>query len=92
MLSHDIIKQLAELSKIEFTDVELDKITADMTDIIKLMDKVRDFNTNTHTHISDTVDYKNLRADNFKPSSPSEEIIKNAKKVTGNSFTVPKVV
>ena len=36
MFNSDLTKHLAELSKLEFTDEELEQMTADMTNIIKL--------------------------------------------------------
>ncbi|MBQ8300747.1 MAG: Asp-tRNA(Asn)/Glu-tRNA(Gln) amidotransferase subunit GatC [Clostridia bacterium] len=91
-MNTDMIKRLAELSKISFTDEEMDKLASDMNDIIAVMDKVCDFNTATPMDTSTSVNYTDLRADIHKPSCPTEEIIKNAKKVAGNIFTVPKVV
>ena len=81
MFNSDLTKHLAELSKLEFTDEELEQMTADMTNIIAIMDKVLD-----------AVDYKDLRADEHRNSYPTEEIVKNAKNVKNNSFVVPKVV
>ena len=40
MFNSDLTKHLAELSKLEFTDEELEQMTADMTNIIAIMDKV----------------------------------------------------
>ena len=91
-MNADTIKNLAKLSKINFTEEELDKMTSDMDNIITLMEKVRDFNTDTPVDTLNPVVFRDLRKDTHQPSSPTEEIIKNAKKVTGNSFTVPKVV
>ena len=40
MFNSDLTKHLAELSKISFTDDELETMTEDMTSIIAVMDKV----------------------------------------------------
>ena len=45
MFNSDLTKHLAELSKLEFTDEELEQMTADMTNIIAIMDKVCEFDT-----------------------------------------------
>lgn len=91
-MNTDIIKQLAEISKINFTDAETDKLASDINDIIAIMDKVHDFNATLPAYTATAVNYTDLRADVYKPSCPTEEIIKNAKRLTSNSFTVPKVV
>mgnify|MGYP001175303587 CR=1 FL=1 len=78
--------------KLEFTDEELEQMTADMTNIIAIMDKVCEFDTSKPAYALDAVDYKDLRADEHRNSYPTEEIVKNAKNVKNNSFVVPKVV
>ena len=45
MFNSDLTKHLAELSKLELTDEELEQMTADMTNIIAIMDKVCEFDT-----------------------------------------------
>ena len=85
MFNSDLTKHLAELSKLEFTDEELEQMTADM-------DKVCEFDTSKPAYALDAVDYKDLRADEHRNSYPTEEIVKNAKNVKNNSFVVPKVV
>lgn len=92
MFNSELTKHLAELSKIEFTDSELEQMTADMTNIIALMDKVCDFDSSKPAYALDAVAYSNLRPDIPKGSYPTEKIISNAKNVKNNSFVVPKVV
>ena len=80
MFDAKLTAHLADLSKIAFTEEELEKMTDDMTDIIALMDKVN------------AEEYMNLREDRAEKSFETEKIIKNAKNVKNNSFVVPKVV
>ena len=92
MFDINLTRHLAELSKIEFNDDELNKMTEDMTDIINLMDKVREFDSSKKPYALDAVDYDHLRRDDFRNSYPTEDVIKNAKNSKNNSFVVPKVV
>lgn len=92
MVDLSLTKYLADLSKIEFTDEELEKMTEDMKGIIGLMDKVCDFDASKETYVLDSVEYKNLRNDKSEESFPTDKIISNAKNVKNNSFVVPKVV
>lgn len=92
MFNSDLTKHLAELSKIKFTDDELEQMTADMTSIIAVMDKVCGFDVSKKPYALDAVDYNDLLDDKHKNSYPTEEIIANAKNVKNNSFVVPKVV
>lgn len=92
MIDIELTKHLAELSKIEFNQEELEKMTADMKDIINLMDKVCEFDSSKEPYALDAVKYKDLRADKHAPSYPTDKITRNAKNVKNNSFVVPKVV
>lgn len=92
MFDSELTKHLARLSKIKFTDDELNKMTDDMTDIIALMDKVCEFKNPVNPYTLDAVDYNNLRKDTHLDSCPPEDITRNAKNVKNNSFVVPKVV
>lgn len=92
MFDIELTRHLAELSKIEFTEEELEKMTADMTDITALMDKVCQFDTSVEPYALEAVKHTNLRGDRHAPSYPTEKIVENAKIVKNNSFVVPKVV
>lgn len=92
MFDEKLTAHLAELSKLEFNDEELARMTQDMTDIIALMDKVCDFDASVKPYTLDSVDYRDLRKDDYSESYPNEKILENAANVKNNSFVVPKVV
>lgn len=92
MFDVEMTKHLAELSKLVFDDDELEKVTAEMSDIINLMDKVQEIDPSAETYALPAVEYKDLRTDNARESLETEKIIKNAKAVKDNAFAVPKVV
>lgn len=92
MFDLNLAKHLAELSKIEFTEKEIEEITCDMTDIISLMDKVRLFDESKDIFKQSVITSNELRADCSSASLPTEEILSNAKTTIRNSFIVPKVV
>lgn len=92
MVDLELTKYLAELSKIEFTEEELENMTKDMIDIINLMDKVQEIDPNGETYALDAVSYDDLRNDTIKESFKTEKVLKNAKAVKEDSFVVPKVV
>ena len=85
-------RHLAELSKLNFNDSELEQMTHDMSDIIALMDKVCEFDPSVKPYALDSVAYEDLRTDNHNPSSGAAVITGNAKSVKNDSFVVPKVV
>lgn len=92
MFDINLTKHLAELSKLKFSDAEFKKITGEMSDIIELMDRVKEVDFLVPTHTISAVNYDNLRTDEAYKSYDTSEIIKNAKAVKNSAFTVPKVV
>ena len=92
MFDVEMTKHLAELSKLTFTEEELKKATAEMTDIIALMDRVKETDPTLETYALPAVEYKDLRDDISRESLDTDKIVKNAKAVKDNAFAVPKVV
>lgn len=88
----EMVKYLAELGKLEFTDEELKKASEDMTSIIELMDTVKEIDV-TYDPILDNknVYLNDLRTDEKAESLETSKILQNAKNQQ-NCFVVPKVV
>ena len=87
-----MVKYLAELGKLEFSDEELKTKAEEMTDIINLMDTVKEIDI-TYDALKDNHDvYLNdLREDVVKDSLETEKVLQNAVN-SNNCFVVPKVV
>ena len=88
----EMVKYLAQLGKLEFSDEELAVKADEMTDIINLMDTVKEiditydaFKDNHNVYIND------LREDVIKESMKTEKVLQNAVN-SNNCFVVPKVV
>lgn len=92
MFDLDLTAHLAELSKLSFTDDELITMANQMSDIIALMDKVKEIDSELPTYAIDAVEYNDLRRDEIKDSFDTEKILENAKNKKNSSFVVPKVV
>lgn len=87
-----MVKYLAELGKLEFSDDELAKKADEMTDIINLMDTVKEIDI-TYDALKDNHDVyiNDLREDAVMQSLDTEKILQNAVN-SNNCFVVPKVV
>jgi len=87
-----MVSYLSKLGKLSFTDDELEKIAADMTSIIEIMDTVKEVDI-TYDALADNhnVYLNDLREDVSAPSMDTEKILSNAKN-SNNCFVVPKVV
>lgn len=88
----EMVKYLAELGKLEFSDDELAKKADEMTDIINLMDTVKEIDI-TYDALKDNHDVyiNDLRGDVVKQSLATEKVLQNAVN-SNNCFVVPKVV
>ncbi len=92
MIDTKVTKHLADLSRLTFNDEQLKSVTAEMSAIIELMDKVCDFNNNTDAYTPEQKNFNSLRPDESENSFNREDVVKNAKSVKNGCFVVPKVV
>ncbi len=92
MFTKEQISQLAELSKIKFTNEELKSMADDMTDIVALMDKIKSFKEENIEEKAFVCEYKFLRKDEVKKSLDKEDVLKNSKNVEKSGFVIPKIV
>lgn len=92
MVDKKLIAHLADLSMLALTEEELAKMSADMADIIEIMDAVKETDCWISSFNLNETDFDNLREDMAERSFPTERILQNAKGRRDNTFTVPKVV
>lgn len=91
-MEREMVAYLARLGRLSFTDEELERAAADMTNIIEIMDTVKEIDI-TYDPLKDNknVYLKDLRKDEPKPSLATEKLLQNAVS-RENCFVVPKVV
>ncbi len=87
-----MVSYLSELGKLEFSDKDLERIAHEMTDIINLMDTIKEIDVTYDALLDNKNMYLNdLRKDKKEPSMSTEKILSNSVN-TNNCFVVPKVV
>ncbi len=87
-----MIAYLAELGKLHFTPEEMEKMAIEMTNIIEIMDTVKEIDVEYDALADNKNIYLNdLREDVKADSFPTEKILQNAVN-DENCFVVPKVV
>ena len=91
MVSTELMMHLADLSKLHFSKAELERLSKDLSDIIALMDEVKQFNGNPNQN-ENIRSFLEQRPDRAGESFPREEILNNAKGRAETFFSVPKVV
>jgi aspartyl-tRNA(Asn)/glutamyl-tRNA(Gln) amidotransferase subunit C len=92
-INDETIDRIAKLSRLEFTAEEKAKLKVDMGNILNLVDKLNELNTNgVEPLIHITEGYNVLREDVVKVEITKEEALLNAPKKDSDYFKVPKVV
>jgi aspartyl-tRNA(Asn)/glutamyl-tRNA(Gln) amidotransferase subunit C len=92
-LNRATTEKLAELSKLKFSDQELDSIQQDLQQMIGFIEKLNEVDTTNVaplTHIG--TEGNLLREDEVKGSVDNNTALKNAPAPEGDFFTVPKVI
>ncbi len=77
-MNREEVVHIAEISKLEFTDEELDTFAVDFSDTMDLIDRIKNIDTSkvkATFHVNDTVN--NFREDVVEKSLPPEEALKN---------------
>lgn len=92
-VSKEEVKHLAKLSKLKFSDVELEKFTSDISNIVEFANQLDKINVDEVKPTAHILDLKNvLRKDEIKPSFNREEMLKNAPSKDAGCISVPKVM
>ncbi len=87
-----MVSYLSELGKLQFSEQELEKVAHEMTDIINLMDTIKDIDVTYDALLDNKNVYLNdLRKDISEKSMDTQSILNNATH-SNNCFVVPKIV
>jgi aspartyl-tRNA(Asn)/glutamyl-tRNA(Gln) amidotransferase subunit C len=92
-VDNKLVGHLAHLSRLNVAPEKMDKLVADMQDLVGFVEKLNELDT-TGTeplmHMGDA--YNVLRKDEVKGSISREAALKNAPDADGTFFKVPKVI
>jgi aspartyl-tRNA(Asn)/glutamyl-tRNA(Gln) amidotransferase subunit C len=92
-LTKETVERLAELSKLEFNDVEKTELVNDLNRIIGFIEKLNELDTDGVEPLIYLSEEKNvLRPDEVQQEISHEEILQNAPKKDSDYFRVPKVL
>jgi aspartyl-tRNA(Asn)/glutamyl-tRNA(Gln) amidotransferase subunit C len=92
-LSSQEVEYVAHLARLEITDKEKDKFTAQLNDILLYIDKLNELNTKGVEPMSHAIAVTNaFREDNIMDSIGTEKSLANAPDARGEFFRVPKVI
>jgi aspartyl-tRNA(Asn)/glutamyl-tRNA(Gln) amidotransferase subunit C len=92
-LSSQEVEYVAHLARLEITDKEKDKFTAQLNDILLYIDKLNELNTKGVEPMSHAIAVTNaFREDNIVDSIGTKKSLANAPDARGEFFRVPKVI
>jgi aspartyl-tRNA(Asn)/glutamyl-tRNA(Gln) amidotransferase subunit C len=87
------VEHIAGLARLELTEDEKGKLTAQLNSILAYMEQLNKLDTTAVEPLSHVIDLSNVfREDIVKPGLETEEALGNAPARTEKFFKVPKVV
>lgn len=93
MLSKEDVLKIAALSKLEFSENEIEKFRVDLNKIFDHMEELNSVDTSEIEPLFNVLDLKDvLRKDVVKDSGIKKEILENAPNSDEEFIIVPKVV
>ena len=92
-IQKDEVTHVAHLARLEFTEAETEKFTAQLNNILIYMDMLNRADTTGVEPMTHAIAQKNaFREDLVKESLSREATLANAPDVRGDFFRVPKVI
>ena len=92
-LDKNMVKRIADLSKLEFTSDETTAILKDMNQMLEFIDQLKELDTtNIEPLIHMTEDENVLREDDAISGASQQEALKNAPSKDSTYFKIPKVL
>ena len=93
MLSKEDVLKIAALSKLEFSENEIEKFRVDLNKIFDYMEELNGIDTNNIEPLFNVLDLKDaLRKDEVEDAKIKKEILSNAPNGDDEFVIVPKVV
>ena len=92
-VTRETIEHVANLARLNLTEMEKESLTTEMADIISYVDKLNELDTSNIEPKSHVLPIKNVfREDKVYKSFDREKILANAPSKEDGCFKVPKVV
>jgi aspartyl-tRNA(Asn)/glutamyl-tRNA(Gln) amidotransferase subunit C len=87
------VTHVARLARLGLTDVEMDRLAAELDHILDAMQALRQLDTSAIPPTAQVIPLTNvMREDVARPCSPRDEILQNAPATRDGQFLVPPVL
>lgn len=92
-ITKDKVKYIANLARIKLNQKEEEKLSKQLEDIIRFVDKLKEVDVSSIEPTSHILPISNVfREDKLSESLPLKEVLKNAPQSKEDFFVVPKVI
>lgn len=92
-ISLEEVDRIARLSRLKFSDAEMQKLAQELSQIIAYIDKLNELDLTEVPPLSQVIELVNrMRDDETVPWFGPEQALQNAPARHGNFFSVPKVI
>jgi len=92
-ITRDQVEHIAHLSRLEFSEKEIEAFTRQMDNILTYFDKLTEVDTTSVEPTSHAIRVTNVfREDEIKKSIALDLTLKNAPEQEGSCFRVPKII
>ena len=93
MITKKNVEYVANLSRLELNDSDMDDFAPDLQEILSYIDKLNELDTSNVEPTAHVLPMKNVkREDEIKSSLSNESALKSAPETTEGFFLVPKVI
>jgi len=93
MITKKNVEYVANLSRLELNDADMDEFAPDLQEILSYIDKLNELDTSNVEPTAHVLPMKNVkREDEIKPSLSNESALKSAPETSEGFFLVPKVI
>lgn len=92
-INKEEVAYVAHLARLEFSEVEIEKFTSQLNDILLYMDKLNEIDTEGQEPLTHATFLENaFRDDLVRPSLSRDDALANAPEERADCFRVPKVI
>ena len=93
MITKKDVEYVANLSRLELNDADMENFAPDLQEILSYIDKLNELDTTDVEPTAHVLPLKNVkRNDEIKPSLTNEAALKSAPETSDNFFLVPPVI
>ena len=92
-IDKDTVKHISKLARISLDEKKVDRLSKDLSSIMKFIEKLNELNTDKTTPLTSIINASlKSREDEVKDGKIRDQILKNSPEKNVEFFVVPKVV